>query len=123
MNIKVTELADQKLRTALGEQGGHYKLFYDTGEGCGCDGIPVLLIVDRQGEHDHVIDTNSLPILIDVQQEIYFEKQMSLDAEVNFTAFKLRSDSMLYSNNVKIRDMRGQEVAEGIPAHSCELRR
>ncbi|MEW4369639.1 iron-sulfur cluster biosynthesis family protein [Paenibacillus kandeliae] len=122
MNINVTALADQKLKIALGERDGHYKLFYDTGEGCGCDGIPVLLIVDRQGEHDHVIETNSLPILIDAQHEIYFDKQLSLDAEVNYTAFKLRSDSMLYSNNVKIRDLRGQDVPEGTPAHSCELR-
>ncbi|WP_060535279.1 iron-sulfur cluster biosynthesis family protein [Paenibacillus bovis] len=122
MRIQLTELADQKLKASLGEQTGMYKLLYDTGEGCGCDGIPVLLIVDQQDANDTVIETNSLPILIDRQHEIYFEASMYLDAEPNFTSFKLRSDSMLYSSNVKIRDLRGMEVPAGTASNSCALR-
>lgn len=122
MNIQVTQLADQKLKDALGGKEGLYKLLYDTGEGCGCDGIPVLLIVDKQDTHDQIIETNSLPILIDKIHEIYFESSMKLDAEPNFTSFKLSSDSMTYSSNVKIRDLRGLEVPAAGASNSCALR-
>ncbi|MDR6246715.1 iron-sulfur cluster biosynthesis family protein [Paenibacillus hunanensis] len=122
MRIQVTELADRKLRDNLAGKEGMYKLLYDTGEGCGCDGIPVLLIVDRQDANDEVIETNSVPILIDRQHQIYFEALMSLDAEANYTSFKLRSDSMTYSNNVKIRDLRGIEVPASQASNSCALR-
>ncbi|MCL9662251.1 iron-sulfur cluster biosynthesis family protein [Paenibacillus hunanensis] len=122
MRIQVTELADRKLRDNLAGKEGMYKLLYDTGEGCGCDGIPVLLIVDRQDANDEVIETNSVAILIDRQHQTYFEALMSLDAEANYTSFKLRSDSMTYSSNVKIRDLRGIEVPASQASNSCALR-
>lgn len=46
MMIQVTPLAERKLKERLEDQPGLFKLFYDT-EGCGCDGINVLISVSE----------------------------------------------------------------------------
>ncbi|HEY2492216.1 MAG TPA: iron-sulfur cluster biosynthesis family protein [Paenibacillus sp.] len=105
MNIQLTPLAKERLHTSLGDRPGYVKLFYDT-EGCGCDGITVLLIINEPDIGDIKVETGLIPLLINPQQEIYYEEFMILDADPNYPSFKLSSNSMVYSTNVKIRDIR-----------------
>lgn len=105
MMIQVTPLAERKLKESLGDQPGFFKLFYDT-EGCGCDGINVLLIVSEVEDGDSTIDAGSLPFIVSRQQEIFYEDQMRLDTEERFSSFKLDSDSQIYGKNILVKDMR-----------------
>ncbi|MGF7047209.1 uncharacterized protein YqkB [Paenibacillus sp. DS2015] len=105
MIIQLTPLAEDRLKTSLGDQPGYFKLFYDT-EGCGCDGISVLLIINGPDSGDINVDAGLIPLLINPQQAIYYEEFMRLDADPNYPSFKLSSDSMVYSTNVTIRDIR-----------------
>jgi uncharacterized protein YqkB len=105
MMIQVTPLAERKLKERLGDQPGFFKLFYDT-EGCGCDGINVLLMVSEKEVGDSTIEAGSLPFIVSRQQEIFYEDKMRLDAEERFSSFKLNSDSQIYSNNILVREMR-----------------
>jgi hypothetical protein len=63
MMIQVTPLAERKLKERLEDQPGFFKLFYDT-EGCGCDGINVLLIVSEVEDGDSRIESDSLPFIV-----------------------------------------------------------
>lgn len=105
MMIQVTPLAERKLKERLGDQPGFFKLFYDT-EGCGCDGINVLLIVSEAEDGDSTIDAGSLPFIVSRQQEIFYEDHMRLDTEERFSSFKLDSDSQIYGKNILVKDMR-----------------
>ncbi|OAB47089.1 iron-sulfur cluster biosynthesis family protein [Paenibacillus antarcticus] len=105
MKIQITPLAQQKLKESLGNQPGFFKFFFDT-DGCGCDGITVLLITDEPDNGDIEIDAGSLPFIINAQQAIFYEELMILDVERNYPSYKLSSDSTIYSSNVKTRDMR-----------------
>ncbi|WP_342435981.1 iron-sulfur cluster biosynthesis family protein [Paenibacillus sp. FSL L8-0436] len=111
MKIQITPLAERKLKERLGDQPGLFKLFYDT-EGCGCDGINVLLIVNEAQSGDVSIDADELPFIISRQQEIFYEEQMRLDAEERFSSFKLDSHSQIYGKNILVRDLRNTEVPQ-----------
>jgi len=120
MMVQVTPLAEKKLRERLGDQPGIFKLFYDT-EGCGCDGINVLLIVNESTHEDHSIEAGSLSFIVSRQQEIFYEENMRLDAEERFSSFKLDSNSQIYGKNVLVRDMRGNENTSYNQAPVCKV--
>ncbi|GGF80567.1 hypothetical protein GCM10010912_27120 [Paenibacillus albidus] len=115
MNIQVTPLAVRKLSERLGDQLGIFKLFYDT-EGCGCDGINVLLIVDQAEHGDTPVETGSVPMVVSRQQEIFYEETMRLDADERMSSFKLDSHSQIYGKNILVRDVRSGSV---IPAETA----
>lgn len=119
MNIQVTPLAERKLTERLGGKPGLFKLFFDT-EGCGCDGINVLLIVDEAAPGDIHIEAGSLPFIVSGQQEIFYEDRMRLDGEERFSSFKLDSDSQIYSKNILVRDLRGTGVSPSSAGSFCE---
>ncbi|MFC3746251.1 iron-sulfur cluster biosynthesis family protein [Paenibacillus sp. GCM10012306] len=120
MIIQVTSLAERKLKERLGDQPGVFKLFYDT-VGCGCDGINVILIVDHAEPGDQQVDAGALPFIISGQQAIFYEDKMRLDGEEHFSSFKLSSDSQLYSKNILVRDLRGQEAPLPFEGAACEV--
>ncbi|MEK4059017.1 MULTISPECIES: iron-sulfur cluster biosynthesis family protein [Paenibacillus] len=120
MKIQITPLAERKLKERLGDQPGLFKLFYDT-EGCGCDGINVLLIVSEAQSGDVSIDAHELPFIISRQQEIFYEEQMRLDAEERFSSFKLDSHSQIYGKNILVRDLRNTEVPQPGAGIACEV--
>ncbi len=105
MKIAITALAEQKLKEALGDQPGYFRLTYDT-EDCGCDGISVLLIKSEPDNGDIEIDAGSLPFIINTNHQIFYEEYLLLDVEPNFPSFKLSSDSTIYNTNLRTRDMR-----------------
>ena len=105
MIIQVSPQAEARLVEQLGDQPGFFKLFYDT-DGCGCDGITVLLILNERDSDDVPIEAGSLPFVINKEQQIYFESCLRLQSENNFPSFRLSSDSMIYGSNVKVHDLR-----------------
>lgn len=121
MIIQVTPLAEKKLKDRLGDQPGVIKLFYDT-VGCGCDGINVLLILDQAEPGDQKVDAGALPFIVSGQQAIFYEEHMRLDGEEHFSSFKLSSDSQLYSKNILVRDLRGQEAPLPFGEAACEVK-
>ncbi|WP_410514975.1 iron-sulfur cluster biosynthesis family protein [Paenibacillus sp. BR2-3] len=120
MNIQVTPLAEKKLKERLGDQPGIFKLFYDT-EGCGCDGINVLLLVNEAESGDRPIEAGALPFIVSRQQEIFYEEKMRLDTEEQFTSFKLDSDSQIYGKNVLVRDIRSTTNTPSSQAPACNV--
>lgn len=120
MKIQVTPLAGRKLKERLGDQPGLFKLFYDT-EGCGCDGINVLLIVNEAQPGDVSVDAGELPFIVSRQQEIFYEEQMRLDAEERFSSFKLDSHSQIYGKNILVRDLRNTGVPQPGAGIACEV--
>ncbi|UOK62464.1 iron-sulfur cluster biosynthesis family protein [Paenibacillus sp. OVF10] len=105
MIIQVSPLAEARLTEKLGDRPGYFKLFYDT-DGCGCDGIAVLLILNEPDSDDVTVEAESLPFVINKQQQIYFEPSLRLQSEHSFPSFRLSSDSMIYGSNVKVHDLR-----------------
>lgn len=108
MEIQIGSLAKERLVESLGNRPGFFKLFYDT-EGCGCNGVIVILITDKPAQFDIEIETNLTlaPFLVDPKQQHNLDETMRLEAEENYPAFKLSSDSSLFSSNIRIRDVRG----------------
>ncbi|MCK6075120.1 iron-sulfur cluster biosynthesis family protein [Paenibacillus silvae] len=105
MIIQVSPQAEQRLARQLGDQPGFFKLFYDT-DGCGSDGITVLLILNERDSDDVSIDAGSLPFVINKQQQIYFESCLRLQSANRLHLFQLSSNSKSYGNNIKVVDLR-----------------
>lgn len=105
MELHISTLAKERLLKSLGDQPGYFKLFYDT-EGCGCNGVIVILIVDQPDQFDVEIDTNLLPFLVDPKQQHNLDESMKLDSEENYPAYKLSSDSNSFGSNIRVRDIR-----------------
>lgn len=105
MHIQISELAAQRMTEALEGRSGYFKLLYDT-EGCGCNGVIVLRIVDQPESLDELLETNAVPIFVDPKQRHNLEEAMRLDAEPNFPSFSLVGDSGTYSTNIRIYDLR-----------------
>ncbi|MGQ8872623.1 iron-sulfur cluster biosynthesis family protein [Paenibacillus sp. TSA_86.1] len=105
MIIQVSPQAEARLVEQLDDRPGFFKLFYDT-DGCGCDGITVLLILNERDSEDVSVEAGSLPFVINKQQQTYFEPCLRLQSENNFPSFRLSSDSMIYGSNIKVHDLR-----------------
>ncbi|MBW4081357.1 iron-sulfur cluster biosynthesis family protein [Paenibacillus sp. S150] len=120
MKIQITPLAESKLQASLKERPGLFKLFFDT-EGCGCDGIHVLLIVHEADAGDAAIETDGLPFVISRQQEIFYEDNMRLDADERISSFKLDSNSQIYSRNILVRDVRSTDIPQPAAGTLCDI--
>lgn len=120
MHIQITDLAAARLTESLNDQPGYFKVFYDT-EGCGCNGILVLLIVDEPGALDEQIETNLVPFYVDPKQQLNLEQHMKLDTEENYPSFTLSSDSGVLSSNVRVRDTRTVNAGKSTTPDACML--
>jgi len=105
MNLHLDLLSQQRLEEALAGEPGIFKLFYDT-EDCGCNGVLVIQIVSEPRSTDLVIQSEPFPFVCDRQQESLFDHTMRLEADPNYPAFKLISDSNIFSTNIRLRDIR-----------------
>lgn len=105
MNIEFNMLTKERLQESLGDRPGYFKLFYDV-EGCGCNGVLVLLIVKEPYDTDVKVQAEPFSFLVDGRQESLFDATMRLEADVNYPSFKLTSDSSFFSSNIKITDTR-----------------
>ena len=105
MIIKLNDLTTKRLEESFGDQPGYFKIFYDT-EGCGCNGVIVILIVSEPLHTDIEIQKEPFVFLCDRQQESLFDEVMRLEADENYPSYKLTSDSSLFSNNISLKDTR-----------------
>lgn len=105
MKVHLDRLTTERLGAGLANRPGCFKLFYDT-EDCGCNGMLVILIVTAANSTDIEIQREPFVFLCDAQQESLFDDTMRLEADHNYPAFKLISDSGLFGSNIKIRDIR-----------------
>ncbi|GGH53303.1 hypothetical protein GCM10008014_20870 [Paenibacillus silvae] len=120
MHIQITDLAAQRLTESLNDQPGYFKVFYDM-EGCGCNGIVVLLIVDEPAALDEQIETNLVPFYVDPKHQLNLESSMKLDAQANYSAYTLSSDSGVISSNLRLRDARAAAVGTASASDACML--
>lgn len=120
MHIQITDLAAKRLTESLNDQPGYFKVFYDM-EGCGCNGIIVILIVDEPADLDTQIETNLVPFYVDPKQQLNLEQHMKLNTEENYPSFTLSSDSSVLSSNVRVRDNRGVVTGSSNASDACKL--
>lgn len=120
MHMQITDLAAQRLTESLNDQPGYFKVFYDM-EGCGCNGVVVLLIVDEPAALDEQIETNLVPFYVDPKHQLNLESSMKLDAQANYPAYTLSSDSGVISSNLRLRDARAAAVGTGSASDACML--
>ncbi|MGM1019127.1 MAG: iron-sulfur cluster biosynthesis family protein [Bacillota bacterium] len=105
IQLQLDPLSVERLASALSAQPGVFKLFYDT-EGCGCNGVIVILVVTAPDATDIVIQSEPYSFFVDRQQEQQFDSRMRLEADPNYPSFKLSSDAGLFSSNIRIKDVR-----------------
>lgn len=120
MHMQITDLAAKRLTASLNDQPGYFKVFYDM-EGCGCNGVVVLLIVDELASLDEQIETNFVPFYVDPKHQLNLESSMKLDAQENYPAFTLSSDSGVISSNLRLRDARAAAVGTPSALNACTL--
>ncbi|KQY94855.1 hypothetical protein ASD24_04755 [Paenibacillus sp. Root52] len=121
MHIQITDLAAARLTESLNDQPGYFKVFYDT-EGCGCNGIIVILLIDEPAALDEQIETNLVPFYVDPKQQLNLEQQMKLDTEQNYASFTLSSDAGVLSSNVRVRDIRAVAAGSSSASDACSLK-
>lgn len=105
MYIQLNTLTTDKLKESLGDRPGYFKLFVDT-EDCGCNGVIVILIVNKPNITDIEVQSEPFSFWVDRQQESLFDEQMRLEADESYPSFKLISDSSQFGTNICVRDVR-----------------
>lgn len=120
MYIQITDLAAKRLTESLNDQPGYFKVIYDL-EGCGCNGVIAIIIVDVLAALDAQIETNLVPFYVDPKQQLNLEQHMKLDTEENYPSFKLSSDSGVLSANVRVRDTRAVTAGSSGGSDACML--
>lgn len=108
MKITFNELTKKKLQESLGDGPGDFKLFYDV-EDCGCNGVLVITIIAEPYPTDLPVEADSFRFWVDAKQESLFDAKMRLEAEEGYPAYKLLSDSAIFSSNIRIIDNRGRK--------------
>lgn len=105
MNVHMDPSTEKKLNEYMGARPGYFKLFYDT-EDCGCNGVLTLQIIDQPLDTDIKVEADAFELFVDRQQQSLFDHTMKIIADPNYPSFTVRSDSSLFSSNVRIRDLR-----------------
>lgn len=105
MRVDMTNLTKEKLAQSLGGQPGYFKLVGES-EGCSAAGVYSLHLVSEPLPTDIAFESGGFTFLVDRQQEILFDDVLRLYAHENYPTYRLSSDSMLYSNNVVLKDKR-----------------
>lgn len=113
MRVDMTNLTKEKLQQSLGGRPGYFKLVGES-EGCSAAGVYSLHLISEPLPTDIAFESGGFTFLVDRQQEILFDEVMRLLAHDHFPTFRLSSDSMLYSNNVVLKDNRVAAPAEAL---------
>ncbi|MFP7169471.1 iron-sulfur cluster biosynthesis family protein [Terribacillus sp. 7520-G] len=90
MKLTITEAALEKIQALQDEAHRYIVLYYDTvGVGCKVNGIPTVRLAEQPRAHDIVVESGTIPALVDEQQEVYFAEEVKLDFSNN--VFRLSS--------------------------------
>ena len=103
MHFTFTSNAAERLREPLAEGGRSLKLLYDT-EGCGCvmNGVPTLALVREPDPNDKLGDGAPYPVWYEPNYEVFFEPELKIDYNASRNAFVLKSDSQIYTANLRL---------------------
>ncbi|WP_456274144.1 iron-sulfur cluster biosynthesis family protein [Bacillus sp. AK031] len=101
MEITITTNALEVLKERIGDTEGFLKIKYDT-EGCGCavSGIPVLEYVEKKGDEDIEITTDSMPVLVEKSKQVFYDNIMKIDFSSSSNTFQLKSPSQILNGRM-----------------------
>lgn len=104
MRIALTPAAREQL-AGVAADPRPLRLVFDM-EGCGCavDGVPRLWRVAAAEPGDETACETPVVILYDQRQAIFFEEQLTLDAQQPAGTFMLKSDGQIYATGLTIED-------------------
>lgn len=105
MRIEYDAFTADKLRHSLKDSNGYIKLVNET-EGCSANGVYSLHLLNEPKPMDVPFESGEFHFVVDRQEQILFDDVMRLKADPVSNAYRLSSDSMLYSSNVKLKDKR-----------------
>ncbi|WP_138751045.1 iron-sulfur cluster biosynthesis family protein [Paenibacillus sinopodophylli] len=102
MHIHFSKSAFDRLSPYLVDGKNQLKLLHDT-EGCGCvvSGVPALQLITEPTVDDKLSQGDPLPFYYEPRHEIYYEPQMRVDYDAARDSFSLRSDSQIYTTNLR----------------------
>lgn len=111
--------AAEQLRAKFGPDVSAFRLVYDT-EGCGCavNGVPALCAVDGPAPGDMRIDSEPFGLSMDPGHAVFFDDSLRLDWVNGRSAFRLSSDSQIYTTSLAVSDRRSAAAAAGVPERS-----
>jgi uncharacterized protein YqkB len=101
MEITITKDALEVLKKRIGDTEGFLKIRYDT-EGCGCavSGIPVLEYVEKKGDGDIEITTDSMPVLVEKSKQVFYDNIMKIDFSSSSNTFQLKSPAQILNGRM-----------------------
>ncbi|MFP7477290.1 iron-sulfur cluster biosynthesis family protein [Terribacillus saccharophilus] len=90
MKLIITETALEKVHALQDESHRYLVLYYDTvGVGCKSNGIPTVRLAEEPRARDIEVESETIPALVNEQQEVYFAEEVKLDFSNN--VFRLSS--------------------------------
>ncbi|MFS0562015.1 iron-sulfur cluster biosynthesis family protein [Terribacillus sp. 179-K 1B1 HS] len=90
MKLTITETALEKIQALQDEAHRYIVLYYDTvGIGCKLNGIPTVRLAEEPRARDIKVESETIPALVNVQQEVFFAEEVKLDFSNN--VFRLSS--------------------------------
>ncbi|MFP7253207.1 iron-sulfur cluster biosynthesis family protein [Terribacillus goriensis] len=90
MKLTITDTAWEKVQALREEAHRYLVLYFDTvGVGCKSNGIPTVRFAEKPRSRDIEVESETMPALVDKQQEVYFAEEVKLDFSNN--VFRLSS--------------------------------
>ncbi|GER68237.1 hypothetical protein BpJC7_23780 [Weizmannia acidilactici] len=111
--ISITDAAIAYLEGEAPQKEAVLRLLYDS-EGCGCgtDGVPVLMLTDKDHleKSEQMMETNGMPVAIEKSDLIYFGGDLTIDYAPESNTFVLKSSDEILGRNVPlIKPLKQQE--------------
>jgi len=104
MQITITDLAAEKIKTKMNNEQAYLKLKYDTeGTGCVMNGVPILWVVEEAEEGDELIETNSMPILVEKSKMVFYDKELKIDYSAQSGMFQLKSPGQTINGRMSLK--------------------
>jgi len=104
MQIVITDVAAEKIRAKMTNADGYLKLKYDTeGTGCVMNGVPILWLVETAEEGDELIETDSIPVLVEKSKMVFYDKELKIDFSTQSGMFQLKSPGQTINGRMSLK--------------------
>lgn len=102
MHIIFSKAAVDRLTPYLTDNKSELKLLHDT-EGCGCvvSGVPALQLIAEPSVDDKLAQGEPFAFYYEPRHEVYYEPKMRIDYDPARDSFSLKSDSQIYTTNLR----------------------
>jgi uncharacterized protein YqkB len=103
VELKINEIAVEKINERIQNRDGYLKLKYDT-DGCGCavNGVVVLWFVPELEADDIAIETNDRTVYVEKSKLIFYDEQMSIDFSKATNCFQLKSPGQFLNGHMSL---------------------